>query len=72
MLSVNAGLIPLVSSAFDKFSNGYTKIVGIDKVEITLSLSILFSFSKTPEKNSPMKTAATAPPIMAISFVLDD
>ena len=31
-----------------------------------------FSVSKAPEKNSPMKTAAIAPPIIAINFVLDD
>ena len=67
MLSVNAGLIPLVLSVFVRFSKGKTKIVGIDKVEIALLLSTLFCFSKTPEKKSPMKTAAIAPPIIAIS-----
>ena len=72
MLSVNAGLIPLVSSVLDKFSKGKTNIVGIDKFEILLSLSTLFCFSKTPEKNSPMNTAAIAPPIIAISLVFDD
>ena len=72
MLSVNAGLIPLVLSVFVRFSKGKTKIVGIDKVEIAFSLSTLFCFSKTPEKNRPIKTAAIAAPTIAISLVFDD